>query len=165
MCVCASQKSFFRRQTCASQHKSGGRKPPVGNETPLQSTTAHLRRLAHVHPGAAGVSQPWYAKRLCGAKRNRSAKTDRRCKRESEPRRADTRCSWSDVRLCIAKIVFRRQTFASQHKSGGRKPPVVSLHTMARVIGAHTLGGLASNRAGVCVNVFADPRRADARRS
>jgi hypothetical protein len=33
MCVCASQKSFSHWQTSASQYKSGGRKPPVGNET------------------------------------------------------------------------------------------------------------------------------------
>jgi hypothetical protein len=31
-----------------------------------------------------------------------------------------------NVRLCIGKIVFSRQTFATQYKSGGRKPPVVS---------------------------------------
>jgi hypothetical protein len=56
-------KIAFLRQTCALRNKSGGRKPPVGNETPLQSTTAHPRRHACVQPGAAGVSQPWFGQR------------------------------------------------------------------------------------------------------
>jgi hypothetical protein len=42
----------------------------------------------------------------------------------SEPRRADARRSRPDVRMCIAKIVFCRQTCALRNKSGGRKPPV-----------------------------------------
>jgi hypothetical protein len=166
MCVCTSQKSFFRRQTFALQHKSGGRKPPVGNKTPLQGTTAHLRRLARVHPGAAGVSQPWYGKRMCGPKRNQSAKTNRRCKRESEPRRADARRSCSDARLCVEKIVFRRKTFALQHKSGGRKPPVV-LETRSQRLDRNCRAE-ATGRWSVhehrcnCITI---PRRADTRRS
>jgi hypothetical protein len=49
---------FFadKRSHC---NKSGGRKPPVGNKTPLQIATVHIRRAACVQPGAAGVSQPW----------------------------------------------------------------------------------------------------------
>jgi hypothetical protein len=59
--------------------------------------------------------------------RRQSAEQARLCPRTCfpHPRRAYTRRSWPDVRLCIAKVVFRRQTFAPRHKSGGRKPPVV----------------------------------------
>jgi hypothetical protein len=52
-----------------------------------------------------------------------------------------------------------------QHKSGGRKPPVVSLHAMATAFGLHTVGGFLSNCDRVCVNVFTEPRRVDACRS
>ncbi len=47
--VGASEKSFFRRQTFAPQYKSGGRKPPVGNETShgLMSTCAGNRSAVH----------------------------------------------------------------------------------------------------------------------
>jgi hypothetical protein len=50
---------FFagKRSLC---NKSGGRKPPVGNKTPMQIATVHIRRAACVQPGAAGVSQPWF---------------------------------------------------------------------------------------------------------
>ena len=67
-CVCASQKSFFRRQTFALQHKKRGASAPVENITPLQVATAHQRRYACVQPGAAGVSQPWFRKRACSGK-------------------------------------------------------------------------------------------------
>jgi hypothetical protein len=60
----------------------------------------------------------------------------------AQPRRDDARRSWSNVRLCIAKIVFLRQTFAPQRKSGGRKPPVVNLDANAPATGTGTLGGL-----------------------
>jgi hypothetical protein len=70
MCVCASQKAVFHGRTIVQQSraggvKSGGRKPPVANETPLQSTTAHPRRHAWVQPRAGGVSPPWFGKRAC----------------------------------------------------------------------------------------------------
>jgi hypothetical protein len=45
--------------------RSGGRKPPVENITPLQIAIAHQRRCACMQPGAAGVSQPWFRKRAC----------------------------------------------------------------------------------------------------
>jgi hypothetical protein len=87
------------------------------------------------------------------------------------------------------KSLFRRQTFAPQHKSGGRKPPVASMHAIvirsrmthirfwryvspvapinatATAIRTHTVGGLPTNGARVCRCAFAEPRRADARRS
>jgi hypothetical protein len=46
-CVCASQKSFFRRQTIATQYESGGRKPPVG--------TLHARTTIENHGKSALV--------------------------------------------------------------------------------------------------------------
>jgi hypothetical protein len=45
MCVRASQKSFFRRQTFAPGHKSGGRKPPVGC-TRYATRNAEIQRVA-----------------------------------------------------------------------------------------------------------------------
>jgi hypothetical protein len=103
-CVCAPQKSLFRRQTSVHRHRSGGRQPPVGNESflhvrlryncgqrsidcttvdgrpPLLLTCVGVSQIAHFAPNArraaraAGVSQPWYGKRMCGAKRNQSTK-------------------------------------------------------------------------------------------
>jgi hypothetical protein len=61
-CVCASQKSFFRRQTFASQHKSGGRKPPVVREATRSRVSQFCNNQARVQPRAAGVSQPWFWK-------------------------------------------------------------------------------------------------------
>ncbi len=91
------------------------------------------------------------------------------------------------TRLCIEKIVFRRQTFAPQRKSGGRQPPVVPLkrarsgqilhkrtwrrppvvpqHANATAIGTYSVRSVPNDQARVWTNVFTDPGRADARRS
>jgi hypothetical protein len=105
-CVCASQKSFFRRQTFASQHKSGGRKPPVVSG----------KRLAHGYrssakSGARETRSGW--RKPAVVLETRSQRLDRNCRAEATgrwsvhghrcncvtiPRRADTRRSWSPVR-------------------------------------------------------------------
>jgi hypothetical protein len=166
MCVGASQKSLFRRQTFAPQRKSGGRKPPVApinanaTATPhtpsavcrqigLVSADAHLPTHGGLTPAALG-------------------------------------------RMCVGasqKSLFHRQTFAPQRKSGGREPPVAPMHAIvirsrmthirfwryvspvapmpatATAIRTHTVGGLPTNRARVCGCAFAQPRRAHIRRS
>jgi hypothetical protein len=87
------------------------------------------------------------------------------------------------------KSLFRRQTSAHQHKSGGRKPPVAPMHAIvirtrmthirfrryvspvalinanATAIRTHPLDGLLTNGAGLCGCGFVHPRRADVRRS
>jgi hypothetical protein len=68
---------------------------------------AYLQQHSHMQLRAAGVSQPWCGKRMCGAKR-KSAKNDHRCKRESEPRRADHRRSWFCIRQPPDNVRFSR---------------------------------------------------------
>jgi hypothetical protein len=121
---CIAQIVFYR-QTFALQRKSGGRKPPVGNKTPLQIATVHIRRAAYVQPVAAGVSQPWCGSGACPGKRNHTAKIARRCRCVFRYHGGLTPAALVHVRFCIAKIVIlsadgRRNTA----NSGGRKPPV-----------------------------------------
>ncbi len=81
------------------------------------------------------------------------------------PRRAYARRSlWACV-CASQKSLFRRQTSALQHKSGGRQPPVVTINTNVTATRTYTVGGPANNCACVCANVFPHPRRAHARRS
>gem|GEM_PF-3712613 len=85
-------------------------------------------------PRAGGVSPPWFANATAPAFVSIAQAVSRDFAeaplqvRYSNPRRADARRSLVDARLCIAKIVFCRQTFAMQHKSGGRQPPVVIIN-------------------------------------
>jgi hypothetical protein len=81
-----------------------------------ERTSCNQERLALASRGAG--------KRMCGAKRNQSAKTDRRCKRESDPRRADTRRSWKTC-VCTARISFFKANGRRATRSGSRKPAVV----------------------------------------
>jgi hypothetical protein len=70
------------------------------------------------------------------------------------------------VRLCIAKIVFRRQTFVHQHKSGGRKPPVVTINANATAIPPRTPSAVPrTSTLASAQTCFPHPRRADGRRS
>jgi hypothetical protein len=149
---CTANVAFHCEQTPCNQER--GRKPPV----------VSLHAMATVIGPQTAGGFPSNRPRVCV---NVSA----------EPRRAHARRSWSNVRLCSANVAFcsevrcaPRLPFspANRHRatrSGGRKPPVVSLHAMATVIGPHTAGGFPSNRPRVCVNVSPEPRRADARRS
>jgi hypothetical protein len=93
---------------------------------------AVLQKQARVQPGAAGVSQPWFWKHARSgwiaivAQRRPVGGLCTNTAAVALPYHGGlTPAALVDVRLCIAKIVFRRKTFASQHKSGGRKPPVV----------------------------------------
>jgi hypothetical protein len=74
-------------------------------------------------PRAGGVSQPWCGKRMCGAKRNHSAKNDHRCKRESEPRRADAHRSWLCVRQPPDNVRFSRHNvrFTEPRRADARR--------------------------------------------
>jgi hypothetical protein len=75
----------------------------------------------------------------------------------SEPRRAHAR------RSCACTFVHRKNRFlcwrtsASQYKSGGRKPPVVTITVNATAIRTYTVGGLQNKRACVCAIVFPTP--------
>jgi hypothetical protein len=72
LCVSASQTSFFRRQTSAHQHKSGGRQPPVAlinaNATAIRTHTvgglptngARVCRCVFAHPRRAYARRSWY---------------------------------------------------------------------------------------------------------
>jgi hypothetical protein len=87
--------------------------------------------------------------------------------RFSHTRRADARRSWSNVGLCIAKIVLSPADVRAATKSGGRKPPVAPINAVATAIHAraptHTVGDLPTNDAPVRRYAFARPRRVDAR--
>jgi hypothetical protein len=108
-CVCTSQKSFFRRQPFAQQFKSGGRKPPRGFAT--ATAPAFVSMVPAVSRESAAtfplVSFP-------------------------NPRLTDARRSFSACVCTLQKSFFRRQPFAQQFKSGGRKPPVGSLPLLHR---------------------------------
>jgi hypothetical protein len=135
VCVCASLKSFFRRQTFARQRESGGRKPPVvpiNADATAIHTHAHtpsevLRTIAlvsvqrrfHTHGGLTPAAPG------CGFA-NRSTMFDSHGTASGSPRHGGLTPAalFFGVRLCIEKTVFRRQTLAPQHKSGGRQPPV-----------------------------------------
>jgi hypothetical protein len=101
-CVCASQKSFFRRQTFATHTRAGGVSPPwlrdrdcndvhqpIGDSLPRLCGIALASAFPHT---TAGLRPPFFV----------------------------------DVRLCIAKIVFSPANVRNAYKSGGRKPPVVT---------------------------------------
>jgi hypothetical protein len=69
-CVCASQKSLFRRRSFARQHKSGGRRPPVACEHPCSATNARCLPVRFPNHGgltpaaldaAVGVRGTWFA--------------------------------------------------------------------------------------------------------
>jgi hypothetical protein len=136
-----------------------------------------------VQPGAAGVSQPWYA----NVPRRRKTVA---CAGALLNHGGLTPAALGRMYVCASqKSLFRRQTFAPQRKSGGRKPPVAPMHAIvirtrmthkrfrryvspvapinatATVIRTHTVGGLLTNGAGLCGCGFVHPRRADARRS
>jgi hypothetical protein len=67
LCVRASQTSFFRRQTSAHQHKSGGVSPPVAGHRPRHNEPAKHNRRWQPHPhirlGKSGHSTPTAASR------------------------------------------------------------------------------------------------------
>jgi hypothetical protein len=148
LCV---EKTVFRRRTFAPQRKSGGRKPPVGNETScgLMPTCAGNRSAVHK---SGGRKPPVVCSRNANLLTEipRIAVADAVCEPTAGWRPpllvagslTAGRCSifavqcsvhratagshpplFFGVRWCIAKIVFRRQEFAPQHTSGGRQPP------------------------------------------
>jgi hypothetical protein len=92
--------------------RSGWRKPAVEEEACWWMEDASLRRHSGMQGGAAGVSQPWLASRVCKSEtatrrlRRPVASTKRRCKCVTEPRRADARRSWLHARLPIASCAF-----------------------------------------------------------
>jgi hypothetical protein len=216
MCVCASQKSFFRRQTFAPRNKSGGRKPPVGcircereirnsshcncrrgllthgGLTPAapdrmrvcaSQKSLFAGRRAHRETRAGGVSPPWGTFDAnskpgnwshCNCKRGlpshggltpaapvnvRSSVAERcsilRCSVGITNHGGLTNAAPDRMCVCASqKSLFRRQACAPQHKSGGRKPPVVS-QTRLQVRFRHITD----------IVRITQPRRADARRS
>jgi hypothetical protein len=85
--------------------------------------------------------------------------------RYPHPRRADARRSCERAFVHRKNRFFRRRTFDMQHKSGGRKPPVVTINGNATAMLTYTVGSPPNDRACVCAASFPHPRRADARRS
>jgi hypothetical protein len=90
MCVCASQKSFF------------------------------AERRSHCSTRAGGVSPPWCGNTIVPGSqlRTQSEINGRRCKRESEPRRADARRSWSDARSSPNSAGFSPHNVRITHHGG-----------------------------------------------
>jgi hypothetical protein len=124
MCVSASRMALYAANTRRAT-KSGWREPAVGSITSLQLENARFCQHPCVPTRAAGAGQPWYGKRMCGAKRKQCAKAGHRCKREFDPRRADAR------RSCECAFLHRKRRCSSGRRTpfhapgaGGRKPPV-----------------------------------------
>jgi hypothetical protein len=158
-------KIVFSPANIRTPTQERGASAPVENITPLQVAIAHQRRYACVQPRAAGVSQPWFRKRACSSNtaivaHGRPADrpyTNAVAVTLPNSRRAYARRSlWACV-CASQKSFFRRQTFALQHKSGGRQPPVATINTNATAIRTYTVGGPANNRACVCAIVFLIP--------
>jgi hypothetical protein len=110
-CVCASQKSFFRRKTFATQYKSGGRKPHVG--TPhANATTGDHGKPAPIKESAPlwfiTATAPAFVGTLPAASRD-FAEAPLQV-RYPRPRRADARRSWLCVRSSLNNIRFSRHT-------------------------------------------------------
>jgi hypothetical protein len=85
----------------------------------------------HRATGAAGVSQPWWANVLGRGKTRAIANAFR-------SHGGLTPAALGRTYVCaLQKSLFRRQTFALQHKSGGRKPPVAPINAIATAIHAH----------------------------
>jgi hypothetical protein len=118
-------------------------------------------------PGAVGVSRPWKTSAIAPALAFHGGLTP---------------AALVNMRWSIAKIAFRWQTFAPQHRSGGRPPPVDSENALATTIPQYAddcrrrteephcnrsnqnHGGLVAvcDSPRTCV---VEPRRADGRRS
>jgi hypothetical protein len=122
---------------CVRATKSGGRKPPVvtiqrectgdphthPRRSPEQARLRLRRRASHAHGGltsAPHVSARDECLRPCAVSVLQA--------RYPRPRRADARRSFSACVCASQKSFFRRQAFVHQHKSGGRQPPVATLH-------------------------------------
>jgi hypothetical protein len=129
--------------------RSGWRKPALRNVARSQVENAFPRRHSRVQPGAAGVSQPWYGTRTCNRDANQCAKTGRRCKRESEPRRADT----PTIRHRIHPP--QGSCKSESEPTAGSRPPLFVVRSLAT--GQCSI--LTTQRS------YHEPRRADARRS
>jgi hypothetical protein len=70
MCVSASRIALYAANTRRAT-KSGWREPAVGSITSLQLENARFCQHPCAPTRAAGVGQPWYGQRMCGAKRKR----------------------------------------------------------------------------------------------
>jgi hypothetical protein len=106
---------------------------PVGNETPLQSTTAHRRRHACVQPGAAGVSQPWFGQRACKCLSSTLRTTFILPSHGGlTPAALD-----SDVRLCIAKSVFSSADVRTARQERGALAPRGFANALTSAFPAH----------------------------
>jgi hypothetical protein len=78
-----------------------------------------MQQTHAVQPGAAGAGQPWYGKRMCGAKRKQCAKAGHRCKRQFD-HGGLTPAAPANVRFCIAKdVVLPTDERRSMHQERG----------------------------------------------
>jgi hypothetical protein len=151
-CVCASQKSFFRWRTSASQYKSGGRKPPVGTLHASTTTENHGKPALVQESALRGT-----AERECNGDphthRRQSAEQARLCLRKRVSHIHGGLTPAAPGRMCVCashKSLFHRRAFASQYKSGGRKPPWVRCRYCTGVR-EHAAGGLSR----LCGGAFA----------
>jgi hypothetical protein len=126
--------------------RSGWRRPVVPNVTHPPVGNAHQQRHPFTRPGAV------WRKPAVRVRRGRPVRTKTLAVAGAllEPRRADAR------RSCACAFVHRKWHYfaggpsASQYKSGGRKPPVVTITVNATAIRTYTVGGLQNKRA-VCL--------------
>jgi hypothetical protein len=128
-----------------SRNKSGGRKPPVGNKTPLQIATAYLRRYA---PAVAVLSGAWPGVANC----NRFSATT--CVRA-------TRSGWRKP------AVVSRNALAAATSQLSRRgdPPAVCTRTPLQLRYHGGLTPVAERKRPQSQLRYSHPRRADARRS
>jgi hypothetical protein len=105
---CSLNKIGYSLLSGRIPHTTAGSRPPLLSTCvgalPMAPCSADARRA----PGAVGVSRPWKTSAIAPALAIHGGLTP---------------AALGHVRS-IAKIVFRRRTFAQQHRSGGRQPPV-----------------------------------------
>jgi hypothetical protein len=115
-------------------------------------------RMSLFFSGRASCTRSGWREPAVARGRAQSGNSDCICNCVTEPRRADARRSckrafvYRTSRSFTGKCPHRRTT-----KSGGRKPPVVTINANATAIRTHTVGGVPNNRARVCANMFPTP--------
>jgi len=139
MCICASEKSQFRRRTNGARTRAGGVTPPwlrqrnrngvrqhAGDSLPSNCGSACASTSASRTAGSRPPLLTLRATVACESVRNCPGMSDSR-----SPRRPRASRSWY-VGVCTSqKSQFRRRASA-RTRAGGRKLPVVSLPPLQR---------------------------------
>ena len=131
MCVCASQKSQFRRRPSATRTRAGGVTPRV--EHAKLARGIRIAWPATVTPTKSGGRKPpWLHDRDCNGVHQHAGRQS-----PATLRKRSCKCAYLAtaglrppllaliVRLCIVKVAIPRAAERRANKSEGREPPVV----------------------------------------